>query len=169
MRFRSTISKQNLGVLSGISQALEKISSSAVLFLSPDHIRIALITDNTDLPKCFAELRRATLFSEYHIESRSENNLLLKINLGNFSSALSSGKNAAQSTIKLVKRGNVPCLCIETRALPADILHDIPVSVLRCTEIVHYQPPAVPAPKVSLEIGKLSFPVDSRFLFSVWA
>jgi hypothetical protein len=157
MRFKSVITKQNLGVLNGIVLALEKISTNAIIFLSPDHIRIALVTDTVDLPKGFVELRQDILFSEYHIESLNENNLLLKINLNNLSNALASGKNASQSVIKLVKRGDTPCLCIETKAAAAlgvDITHDIPVSVLRCSEIVHYQPPDVPPPRVSLDIGR---------------
>mgnify|MGYP003385870909 CR=1 FL=1 len=157
MRFKSVISKQNLSILNGIVLALEKISNNAVIFLSPDHMRIALVTDNIDLPKAFVELRQDIMFAEYHIESLNDNNLLLKINLNNFSNALASGKNANQSVMKLVKRGETPCLCIETKAkesLGVDITHDIPISVLRCSEIVHYQPPNVPPPRVSLEIGR---------------
>lgn len=157
MRFKSVILKHNLVTLNGIILALERISTNAVIFLSPEYVRIALVTDNVDLPKAFVELRAQLLFVEYHIESLNENNLLLKINLNNFSNALTSGKNANQSVIKLVKRGETPCLCIETKATEAlgvDITHDIPVSVLRCSEIIHYQPPGVPPPRVSLEIGR---------------
>ena len=107
MRFKAVISKQNLAALIGIIQSMERIGNTAAIFLSPEFVRIALITDNVDLPKCYIELAQTCLFLEYHIESQSDNNLLFEISLHNFVNALSSGKNAIQSVIKLVKRDNV--------------------------------------------------------------
>ena len=130
MRFKAVITKQNLALFSGVLQSLERICANAAVLLTPTTIRIALISENADLPKSYVELFQRCLFLEYRIESQSDNNLLFEISLSNLISALNSGKNCFQTLIKLVKRDNKPYLCVETKAtdgLDVDITHDISI------------------------------------------
>ena len=158
MKFRAKVSKDNLVILLSIVQSFEKISSNATFFLDEQSLRISLLTESIDSPKCFAELSASDLFSEYRIESQSSNTILFEISLTQFSKALASGKVASQSQIKLVKRDGRPCLCFETKAdesiLSVDVYHDIPLKLLKSTEVIHYLPPEMPPPTVALDIPK---------------
>jgi len=54
--------------------------------------------------------------------------------------------------MKLTKRMGQPVLCVETRAMEVDVVHDIPVFVMRASEYEYYRPPDVPQPEVQLEL-----------------
>lgn len=128
-------------MLHGVTASLERIGQTTAMYLDEDFVRLSVITESPDIPKVYAELNKNVLFQEYRIESQSSNCIFFEIELDLLSRALSSGKNAPQCYLKLVKRGQRPCLCLETRASEADIVHDIPVKIMRATEIVAYQPP----------------------------
>ena len=139
----------------------EKVASSAVLFLNEDSLRISLLSESIDAPKCFGELSANELFLEYRIESQSSNTILFEISLGQLSRALASGKVASQALLKLVKRDGRACLCFETKAdesiLSVDVCHDIPIKLMKSAEVVHFMPPQMPPPSVALDLprGKL--------------
>lgn len=157
MRFRARIDKESLLVLLGVTSTLEKISVTSAIFLNESCIRIAAVTENMDSPRCYSELKVNILFSEYRIESQSSNTILLELNMSHFTRALGSGKNSGICQIKLVKRGLKAFLCFEAKSvegLSVDITHDIPIRVLKSSDIVYYIPPDVPPPSVSLEIPK---------------
>jgi hypothetical protein len=124
-------------------------------------MRFSLLAESLDAPKCFAELNALDLFAEYRIESQSANTILFEVSLTQVSKALLSGKVASQSLLKLVKRDGRPCLCFETKAdesiLSVDVYHDIPIKLMRSTEVMHSLPPQMPPPSVALDIprGKL--------------
>jgi hypothetical protein len=160
MKFKSRINKENLNSLHGVIVALQRVGEKAVLFLSEDKIRIAVINENIDSPKTYSELVTNVLFSDYNIQSLSSNFILIELELEHFSKALASGKNAPQCQLKLVKRNSCPFLCFETKSittLTMDVSHDIPIRIHRSDDINYYLPPAVPSPNVALELprGKL--------------
>lgn len=141
----------------GVAVTLEKISNTASIFLNADCIRIAVITENPDTPRCYSEIFPDELFKDYRIESRSGNQILFEISLEHLSKALSSGTQSHQSQMKLVKRGATPCLCFEARgcnSVEAGVNHDIPIKLLTPTDIVFYMPPEVPPPVVALDLPK---------------
>ncbi len=115
MRFRAIISNENLVTLVGVTSAMEKIGSATAVYLDEDFFRLSIINQSPDSPKVYSELRKDTLFTEYRIESQSNNTILFEIELDLLTRALTSGKNAAYCYLKLIKRGNKPCLCFETR------------------------------------------------------
>lgn len=95
---------------------MQKIGSTAAIFLNEECVRIAVITECADSSKCYSELDPKILFpDDYRIESQSCNTILFEIGLDHLSRALASGKNATQSQLKLVKRGATPCLCYEAK------------------------------------------------------
>ena len=131
MRFKAKISNENVGLLFGVTSALEKIGQTTAMYLDVDCVRLVVITESPDTPKVFAELHKDYIFEDYRIESMSDNCIFFEIELDLLSRALSSGKSAPLCHLKLVKRGTRPCLCLETRASEAEILHDIPIKIMR--------------------------------------
>eukprot|EP01036_Dinobryon_divergens_P000366 gene366-452_t len=151
MRFRARLSQENVNILIGISNLMERIGKTAVVYLTAEFFRIAVVTDDPDTPKLFSELKQENMFLDYRIESQSDNTILFEIGLNHFSRALLSGRNASICLLKLVKRDSKPNLCIETRSLEAlvvDIVHDLPIKILKPSDIVYYMPPIVPPPLV---------------------
>lgn len=161
MKFRAKLSKDCLIALYNVILNLEKISSNAILFLNETSIRISLLTDSIDTTKCYTELNVHKLFLDYRIESQSSNTILFEIKLNQLSKALLSGKLATQSFLKLVKRDNKPYLSFETKAnesiLSVDVVHDIPIKLMKSNEIIYHLPPEISPPSVILDIprGKL--------------
>jgi hypothetical protein len=161
MKFRAKLSKDNLVILLNVVQTFERVATAATVFLDGETVRISLLSESLDAPKCFGELSAGELFTEYRIESQSANTILFEISLLQLSKALGSGKVASQSLLKLVKRENQPCLCFETKSdesiLAVDVCHDIPLKLMRSTDVIHYLPPQMPQPTVALDIprGKL--------------
>ena len=157
MKFKAQLDIEGAKMFHGIAVTLEKISTTASIFLNTDCIRIAVITENTDTPRCYSEILPEELFKDYRIESRSGNQILFEISLEHLAKALSSGTHSQHSQLKLVKRGATPCLCFEARechSLEAGLNHDIPIKLLTPSDIIYYMPPEVPPPVVALDLPK---------------
>lgn len=129
----------------GVVNILDRIGHNAVIHLSETAVRFSVLNENVDGVHVFSELvqvcvlvcvvqrmglketrwRRSILgillllqdqlFSDYRIESQSNNCILFQISLENFLRALGSGKTAPTCQIKLVKRDGRPCLAVEAR------------------------------------------------------
>ncbi len=160
-------------VLHGVTCTLEKIAERAVVLLSEDIVRLVVISESIETPRCYSELKSSLLFSEYKIESLSDNTILFEIGLNQLARALASGKYSSQCQIKLAKRDNKPCLCLETKAndsiMSVDVSHDIPIRMMKAAELVFYLPPHVPSPIVALDLPKnkmLKTVVDKMMKFS---
>jgi len=158
MRFKARISQDNLLTLHTLVSSLERIGSRAAIHLCPETVKISVIFDSIDSPRCYTEIPSAALFHDYRIESQSENSILFEIGLDLLSWALASGKSADMVQLKLVKRGSKPCLCFEAQASQSaaavDVTHDIPIKVLRVADIAYYLPPEVPPPDVALQLPR---------------
>ena len=141
MRFKASLSNECVAMLHGVTASLERIGQTTAMYLDEEAIRLSVITESPDIPKVYAELNKNVLFQDYRIESNSSNCIFFEIELDLLSRALSSGKNAPRCNLKLAKRGQRPCLCLETRAAEVEIVHDIPIKIMRASEIVAYQPP----------------------------
>lgn len=173
MKFKGKISKELLLSLCGVTATFEKIGNNAAIFLNEDSMRIAVISDSVETPRCYSELKMSSLFLEYKIESQSDNTILFEIGLSQLSKALASGKYSSHCQMRLVKRDNQPCLCIETKAnesvMSVDVSHDIPIRVFKPEEIIHYMPPEVPPPTVALDLPKnklMKTVIDKMMKFS---
>ena len=158
MRFKARITQENLLTLHTLVSSLERIGSRAAIHLCPAAAKISVIFDSIDSPRCYTEIPSTALFHDYRIESQSENSILFEIGLDLLAWALASGKSADVVQLKLVKRGAKPCLCFEAQASQSaaavDVTHDIPIKVLRATDIAHFAPPEVPPPDVALQLPR---------------
>lgn len=162
MKFRSKITKEFLLLFYNIILNHEKSAKKALIFLTERQVQVTLISDHIDTQKCFTELLVSILFMEYRIESQSNNTILFEVIISQLLKALSSGKYSITSLFKLVKRDNRPYLCFETKAnesiLSVDVIHDIPIKLMKSTDIAYHMPPIVSPPSVALDLpkGKLS-------------
>ena len=130
----------------------------------------------TDHIQAFAEVSIRETFVEYIIESQANNCILLEILLKDLVKAFQSCVKSSICSMKLSKRARTlgptshneenlssqktnltsyPCLCIESYS-DVDILHDIPVKVLKVSELNYHLPPQVPKPRVQLEVLALN-------------
>lgn len=153
MRFKARLDNSHLQHFQGVLSTLEKICSKCVVHLSEDHIRFAGLKDQKSedvMP--YSDLNQKELFLEWRIESQSGNCILFELSIKNFLDALDSAKKAPQCQLKLTKRHSQPVLCVETRAMEVDVVHDIPIVVMRASEYEYYRPPDVPQPQVQLEL-----------------
>lgn len=158
MKFKARLEKEQVLQLHAVITSLEKIGSRAAILLNPECVKISLINDNLDSIRCFCELQVNDIFIEYRISSNNENSILLECSLNFFLQSLGSGKTATECVLKLVKRGDMPCLCVEAKAsggLTVDIVHDIPIKLHKVTDMVHYLPPDVPPPSVALALTRV--------------
>jgi hypothetical protein len=115
MRFKARLMKDNLLVLSSVLSMLERVGTTAVVYLNPENIRLAVVTESPDSPKIFSEFKQENIFFDYRIESQNSNSILFEIEIALLLQALASGKHAPQCLLKLVKRGPKPFLCFESR------------------------------------------------------
>lgn len=115
MRFKAKLRRDNLLSFHSVLSVLDRLGKSIVLYFNEECIRISVVTESPDSPKIVSELKQTAIFYDYRIESQSSNSILIEIDLESLLRALSSGKQASQSQLKLVKRGNRPFLCFESR------------------------------------------------------
>ena len=155
--------------------------NGTVLFLDSDHVRLSCKgkSHDTDGIACFAELASTgynSIFLARQIESVAPNNaIVMELDLAQLRLALksvigdttksNSGCNTtaaidAQFTVlKLAKRQNIPCLCIDAcsagmgSTAMIQVHHAIPVRILRHSEMQNHLPPQIPLPDVQLELS----------------
>eukprot|EP01038_Epipyxis_sp_PR26KG_P014576 gene14576-19575_t len=169
MKFRSKISKDLLTIFQGIIITLGRISDRGIIYLDERSVRISPASStsssihigNGDIEtiKCFCELNAAVLFVNYRIESQSNNSILFEISFNQLAKALQSGRSSSFCYLKLVKRNNQPCLSFETKANESiacsmDVVHDIPIKLMKSDDIIYYLPPDIPPPQVAVDLLK---------------
>jgi Hus1-like protein len=147
----------------------------------------------TDQIQCYAEFEArgtSALFVDYRIESAAEGNAIcMEVDLAQLRLALQSlaqdkkqQHNQSmsmssfgvdpyyQSTVlKLAKRNNVPCLCLDAfttsgeggggGGMPIQVHHSISVRILRLADMVHFRPPQFDRLRTA-DVVQLELPSD---------
>jgi hypothetical protein len=175
MRFKAKLATDQVNLLYNVISPISKLQDSykgAVVYLDPEFIRISCKSESSIT--CFAELSK-DIFLDYRIEAAADNVIVLQVDLLSFKLALqsvvyqSSSSKAArtsnnisavqsllgqqQVTLKLAKRNNLPCLCLDGMAVDAVEIHQaIPVRILRSSEMQYHLPPQINTPNVQLEL-----------------
>ena len=176
--------------------------NGTILYFDTDHVRISCKGNNNSSTSidagitCFVELNAqgyTSIFLDRRIESVAPNNaIVMEIDIAQLRLALKSvlGNTAAKDSsnssttwndaqryvvIKLAKRQNIPCLCIDACSISSSssakgnpntsygnpgsscctiqVHHAIPVRILRHTEMTHHLPPPIQqSPTVQLEL-----------------
>ena len=169
MRFKAKLASYQVQLLYDLIGPISRLTSAAVLYLDPTHVRLSTRDSSGDGIACFAEL--ATLggiFIERRVESAADNVIVFEIDLGQWRTALHSVIGGGESlrkqndedqlptgaadssitTFRLAKRfGGVPCLCIDASCLSGvDVHHAIPVRIMRADDMQY-----VPKGKLAVE------------------
>jgi hypothetical protein len=122
------------------------------------------------------ELANKDLFLEHRIESAANNVIVCQVDMNSFQMALKSvlgsyysstfaknNSSVLQSvlmgkqivTLKLAKRNQLPCLCLDgTGGDQVEIHQAIPVRILKQSEMQYHLPPQINVPQVQLELPK---------------
>ena len=157
MKFRAKLTKDSVTVLIGICQTISKLCANTVILLTDSFIRIAAVPESLSSSRCFSELLVDSVFEDYKIESLTVNTILFELNSDLLSKALASGKHSPICQLKLVKRDSKPFLCFEAQTVEGiyiDVVHDIPITLMKPSDIQYYLPPSVPSPRVCLELPR---------------
>lgn len=158
MKFRCKLNKEGLLSLIDISEYIGKMGTNAIILLSETEVKISAFTEGAiDLPRCFVEISVDRLFHDYKIESQSSNEILFEIDILSLTRALSSGKNARESQLKLVKRNDKPCISFDVASASSvaiAVVHDIPIRLFKTSDMINYLPPEIPMPQVGLELPR---------------
>lgn len=159
--------------------------NSCILHLDDSFLRLFTKGKSTDMDNilCYAEFNtRGGIFIDHRIESAVENNAIaMEIDLAQLRLALTSlvqdkkhtisssalsfmGEQHYYTILKLAKRNNVPCLCLDSYTgsgdggMPIQVHHSIAVRIMRVSDMAYYKPPKVGHPDVQLEL-----PLDKPF------
>lgn len=134
-------------------RSIVKISSLGALALTPEDLRLVLIADRVETPRCHLELSTA-VFEEYRIESKANNCIFFEIGVDFLQQALQSIRGSGGCGLRLVKRNDRPCLAVSSGGAGMEVCHDIPIKLLFEEDMRHYSPPQVPPPELSLELPR---------------
>ena len=73
---------------------------------------------------------------------------------------MQSGRSSGECQLKLTKRDKKPVLCYESSCIglsvDLDLVHDIPIKLLKVSDGVYHHPPAVNPPSVALDLPQAS-------------
>ncbi|KAL3945558.1 MAG: hypothetical protein SGBAC_000382 [Bacillariaceae sp.] len=148
MRFKAKVLSDQVSLLYSIVNAISKLqdnSKLAILYLDPQFVRISCKSESGIT--CFMELSK-DIFLEHRIESAAENVIVCQNQ-----SVLQSVMAGQQMVIlKLAKRNQMPCLCLDGQDDSVEIHQAIPVRVLRQSEMQYHLPPQINTPTVQLEL-----------------
>lgn len=161
----------------GVATSLHR--NGCVLYMDTNRLCISIKGQSTDTDGiiCFAELQASQgIFLEHRIESAAENNVILmeldicqlrmalqsvtsehRSSDSNTSSSLTGLADQNMTVLKLAKRSNIPCLCLDANnnagsGSAVAVHHTIPVRILRPAEMQYHLPPQIPLPDVQLEL-----------------
>ncbi|CAJ1942878.1 unnamed protein product [Cylindrotheca closterium] len=179
MRFKAKVLSDQVSLLYSIVNAIAKLQDNnkfAILYLDREFVRISCKSESGIT--CFMELSK-DIFLEHRIESAAENVIVCQVDLNSLKLALQSvhgqynSRNYSNSSqnnrqnqsvlqsvmagqqmviLKLAKRNQMPCLCLDGQDDSIEIHQAIPVRVLRQSEMQYHLPPQINTPAVQLEL-----------------
>ena len=126
--------------LSKLVTMLSKLSDSCLVHLTPDLIALAISADSNSGVQVCAEVSQRSLFLDYRIESRAENNRIsFFAKLDNLNRALRSccSSRTQKTQVKLTKKMNGgPTLTFEIvlSESQVQVLHDVPLRIAQDTD-----------------------------------
>lgn len=160
MRFKATIT--NSACLANVLQVLEKLGQTCMVHFQSKIVGFYLTTQFSSSGQCFVELAVPSFFEEYRIESRSNNEIPMLINIPNLVRALRSSERAHKTIIKLTKKNERAFLTFEITE-NVSITQDVPISLQNVKVLSEYQEPELPEPEVQIRmppLGNLKTVVD---------
>jgi len=149
MRFRATL-KEPFS-FNDVLQALEKLGQSCVIHFQPDIVSFYMTSHFSQSGRAFVELATKSIFDDYRIESKSNNEIPMIVNIPNISRAIKSGMNADKIVMKLTKKSNRAFLTFDITE-NVSIIQDVPVTLQPVKRMKEYYEPELPDPEVQLRM-----------------
>eukprot|EP01126_Amoeba_proteus_P041044 TRINITY_DN4404_c0_g1_i2.p1 TRINITY_DN4404_c0_g1~~TRINITY_DN4404_c0_g1_i2.p1 ORF type:complete len:223 (-),score=33.44 TRINITY_DN4404_c0_g1_i2:347-970(-) len=156
MRFKARI--QDINLFLRLALAVEKIEKSCVVHLTPKKIQFILISDLTDGFQVWSGMNAASIFSEYKIYSKNQDEISFNVNLENLIRGLKSGQSAQEVRIQLTKKGGTAYLSMSIEVNPTKsmiISQDIPIQIISPSQLAAFTEPALPEPEVCIMMPPL--------------
>lgn len=171
MRFRSKVSREGIALLLSTFQAMGSVHAMALVLLDPTFFRVSVVSDSIENPRGYLEIAVAEFFVEYRVESAAHDRIALEVSFPLLIQALSSGKNTSHAVVKLSKFTSQdgsglqkPCLSIvldgADQILNVDVLHEIPVRLLKVAEVL----PLVSQPDISPPTVSICLPPKKKLV-----
>ncbi|KAL6076666.1 DNA damage checkpoint control protein [Balamuthia mandrillaris] len=157
MRFMAKLTNVNLFIK--LVQTIDKIGKSCVVHLTPKKVEFILTSDITDGVQVWSGINSSSLFDEYRIESKNQNEIAFELSLDNLLRGLKSGQLASDITLKLAKFDGQPTLCIavkiQSQQQMMSVVQDIPVKLLTAAQLQQFIEPYLPDPEVYIMLPPL--------------
>jgi len=153
MRFIAKL--RDTSLLLRLAQTVEKIEKTVSVHLTPKKIQLIYVSSELQL---WSGMNAASLFDDYVVESKNNNNISFNINLSHLIRALKSVVLAQDIQMKLTKKASVPYLTLSANVMPTKailVTQDVPVEVLPRDWMEGMQEPVLPDPQVSIMMPPL--------------
>jgi len=152
MRFRATL-KEPFS-FTNVLQALEKLGQSCVIHFQPDIVSFYMTSHFSQSGRAFVELATKSIFEDYRIESKSNNEIPMVVNIPNIARAIRSGINADKIVMKLTKKSNRAFLTFDITE-NVNIIQDVPVTLQPIKRMKEFYEPELPDPEVQIRMPEL--------------
>ncbi|AGV14263.1 HUS1 checkpoint protein, variant [Cryptococcus neoformans var. grubii H99] len=175
MRFRTGIS--NVGLLHKIIRSLAALARSCVIKLSEEQVYFIVPgSESATGVQVWSQVKVSTLFEDYRIESNSNNEIWVEVNLDSLVKVLRSADNSvgginenmrnsaalsqAEVTLKLNKKQNQPIWAFDIKGYTASrksmiITHEINVKILSSRRQEDLKEPLCPRPDIHVVLPNL--------------
>lgn len=143
MRFKAVIGTPLQ--LSKLVTTFERVADACVVHLTPEMMQF-VVTPDKDNMHLSADVNQRTLFLEYAVQSKAENNRIsFFVKTENFARALRSccTNQAEHIQLKLTKKQGVPALSFEIilEGSAVQVLHEVPIRIVTDSREALCEPP----------------------------
>lgn len=132
-------------------QALGQLGQSCVIHFQPDIVSFYMTAHFTQTGRAFVELATKSIFDDYRIESKSNNEIPMIVNIPNIARAIKSGMQADKIVMKLTKKSNRAFLTFDITE-NVNIIQDVPVTLQPLKRMKEYYEPELPDPEVQIRM-----------------
>ncbi|KAL9646507.1 hypothetical protein ABK040_006566 [Willaertia magna] len=142
MRFKAKVINEK--TFANIVQTLEKVDKKGVIRLHKERIEFISQQFENEEIQVFAKIPTSLIFSEFRIQSKSNNEIYLEVQLKNLAKALKTANNALMVIVKLTKKHQIGYLSFEIRTRVTKgkdsnsivtIVQDVPIRIILQDEV----------------------------------
>jgi len=139
---------------------LEKIDKQCTIHLTTKRIQFILLKELEQGYQVWSSMNAASLFSDYLIESKADNEISFQINLLHLGRALKCGEKSQSQEIlvKLTRKGDLPYLSLTMEISPTKsvmLTQDVPIQPLSAEQMNTFLEPELPTPDIIIMMPAL--------------
>jgi len=139
---------------------IEKIDRQCTIHLTPKRIQFIMVKEIEQGYQVWSSMNAATLFNDYLIESKADNEISFQINLNLLGKALKPAEKSMNQEIliKLTRKGDLPYLSLTMEISPTKsgmVTQDVPIQPLSPEQMNTFIEPELPTPDIIIMMPKL--------------